>query len=102
MSRVFFLTLRNNNNKRKNDNRSVTQFSSLILFAMSLSVIMMILLLFYVWILCSTTKIFRKNYFNRKMWFDDGNIFHIDQQEFGMVFQQHRNVNRQYVKEDFL
>jgi ABC-type phosphate transport system permease subunit len=102
MSRVFFLTLRNNNNKRKNDNRSVTQFSSLILFAMSLSVIMMILLLFYVWILCSTTNTFTRNYFNRNIWFDHGNIFHIHQEQFWTVFQQHRNVNRQYVKEDFL
>jgi hypothetical protein len=62
--------------------------------------IMIILLLFYVWILCSTTNILTSNYFDRKIWFNDGNIFHIDQEHFWTVFQQHRNVNRQYVKKN--
>lgn len=60
-------------------------------------IIIMILLLCYSWILCSTTKTYQINYFNRKKWFDDGNIFHIEQKDFWNNFQQHRNVNRQYV-----
>jgi hypothetical protein len=58
----------------------------------------MILLVGYLWILCLNTDALKTNYFNRKNWFDDGNIFHIDQEQFWTVFQQHRNVNRQYVK----
>ncbi len=87
--------------KKKYDKRSVTQSSSCMLFPMSSNVMMMIVFLFYIWILCSTTNTFTTNYFNRKIWFDDGNIFHIDQEQFWTVFQQHRNVNRQYVKKNF-
>ncbi|CAF0980126.1 unnamed protein product [Rotaria sordida] len=55
--------------------------------------IIIILLLFYVWFLCSTINTFTTNSFNRKVWGGDDNIFHINQGEFQTVFQQYRNVN---------
>ncbi|CAF0805458.1 unnamed protein product [Adineta ricciae] len=41
--------------------------------------------------LINTDKI---EYFNRKLWFHDGNILHITQPNFWSAFQQYRNVNR--------
>ena len=55
----------------------------------------MVLSLFYVWISCSMMDTMTKSYFNRENWFGQGNIFHIEQEDFRTTFQQHRNVNRQ-------
>ncbi|CAF3366649.1 unnamed protein product [Rotaria sp. Silwood1] len=41
------------------------------------------------------TNTFTTSSFNRKVWRDGGNIFHVNQGEFRSVFQQHRNVNIQ-------
>ena len=66
-------------------------------FPISLRMMMMTMIvpLFYMWTLCSTMDVLTKTYFDQNSWFNHGNIFHIDQNPFWNVFQQHRNVNRQ-------
>jgi len=52
---------------------------------------------FYLVSLCLLTTTVSVDYLNKKLWFQNGNIYHIDQKSFWDVFQQHRNVNRQFV-----
>jgi hypothetical protein len=57
---------------------------------------LVIFTLLYVWTLNSiNAQQFKRTSFDRRHWFDEGNIFHINYPQYWTKFQQDRNASRQ-------